>query len=360
MPRLAIIGAGAAGLACARALRARRPELEVTIYEQGRVPGGRVLTGRRDGCAFDHGAQVIKAPTPEMERLLAHELPAAELRRVTLPVWVFDASGALAPGDPAQGAEASYCYRGGNDRLGALLAEGLTIHFGVGIARMKCKMQSATWTPPAILHFALCTEYELYDDTGAQVGAADAVLLTPPAPRSAAILAASELDTGVKERLGAELARAAYRPCISIALAYDARVERPFSALLNVDRAHPVAWLGLEHLKAPERCPPGHSLLVAQMAPGWSRERWDAPNDAIGRAAAALVSGLLGQALGAPLWWDIRRWRDALPDAGCDAAALDGTGTGLFFAGDALAGQGRVHLAVASGRRAAEEIAAHM
>jgi protoporphyrinogen oxidase len=34
--QLAIIGAGVAGLAAARALRRRRPNLSITIYEQSR------------------------------------------------------------------------------------------------------------------------------------------------------------------------------------------------------------------------------------------------------------------------------------------------------------------------------------
>ena len=42
--KLAIIGAGVAGLAAARALRQRRPDLAITIYEQSRSLGGRVAT----------------------------------------------------------------------------------------------------------------------------------------------------------------------------------------------------------------------------------------------------------------------------------------------------------------------------
>ena len=66
---------------------------------------------------------------------------------------------------------------------------------------------------------------------------------------------------------------------------------------MNADRAHPIAWLGLEHTKGPGRCPPGHSLLIAQMAPVWSQERWDAPADAIGPEVAGMVSALLGEEL---------------------------------------------------------------
>jgi predicted NAD/FAD-dependent oxidoreductase len=294
-----------------------------------------------------------------------------------LPVWTFDASGAIAPGDPELNAEPGWCYAGGNDRLAELLAEGLDVRRGVRVAalrrtthdtRQRRSWRSRVGVPEGYDERRMTSgvdarslvdgRWSMVDVTGHHVADADAVLLTAPAPQSAAILAASDMDAVLKERLLAELGRAAYRRCISLALAYDAPLERPYYALLNADRAHPIAWLALEHAKGVERCPPGHSLLVAQMAPRWSLERWEAPTDEIAPEVAQLASELLGADLRHPLWWDRRGWREALPDAGCDFDTLNGAGGGLFFAGDATAGQGRAHLAIASGWRAAERIGA--
>ena len=50
--------------------------------------------------------------------------------------------------------------------------------------------------------------------------------------------------------------------------------------------AHAIAWLALEHAKGLSRCPPGHSLLIAQMAPGWSLEHWETPADQLERLVA--------------------------------------------------------------------------
>ena len=58
-PRIAIIGAGIAGLACARELS--RADARVTVYERSRTLGGRLGTYRRGDFAFDHGAQYITA-----------------------------------------------------------------------------------------------------------------------------------------------------------------------------------------------------------------------------------------------------------------------------------------------------------
>src|SRR5437868_1068414 len=134
--QLAIIGAGMAGLAAARALRQRQPGLAITIYEKSRGLGGRAATRRRDGFVFDHGAQYMKAPTPELERLLTADLPAADLIDIGQPVWTFDGAGAIAEGDPAQNADPKWTYRDGLSRLGKLMGAGLDIRREVRVASL--------------------------------------------------------------------------------------------------------------------------------------------------------------------------------------------------------------------------------
>ena len=342
--QLAVIGAGVAGLVAARALRQRRPELALAVFEKSRGLGGRVATRRREGFAFDHGAQNLRAPGAAVARLLTEQLDTSLLRAIELPVWVFDRAGAIAPGDPAQNAEPKWCYADGANRLGKLLAEGLDVRQSTRVERLA--RDGPGW--------------RLLGAAGEPLGQARAVLLTAPGPQSAEMIARSALAEDLRQALLAELAPATYRRCISLALAYAGRVERPFYALVNADRAHPIVWLALEHAKAPERCPPGHSLLIAQMAPGWSEQHWDDPADALERAIAPLVAGLLGGELGAPLWSDAQRWRYALPAGRADFARLNGTGSGLYFAGDFTAELGRVHLAIESGWRAAELIVAEL
>ena len=59
-PRIAVIGAGMAGLACARALQ--DGGLRPVVFDKGRSPGGRLATRRLDGdIRFDHGAQYVTA-----------------------------------------------------------------------------------------------------------------------------------------------------------------------------------------------------------------------------------------------------------------------------------------------------------
>jgi renalase len=337
MAQIAVIGAGVAGLAAGRELA--RAGHGVTIFEKSRGVGGRVATRRAEGCAIDHGANYFKAPTPELQALVAAIPGAVNIR---LPVWTFDGEGRVAAGDPAQNDEAKWTWPGGLNALAKHLAAGLDLRRETTIVRIEAAGdRQAT---PALI-----------DSAGSAFGPYDAVLLTPPAAQSAAIVGASAIDAGAKAELLSALAPVRYRRCISVALAYPRRPGLPWYALINSDRRHPIAWLACEHVK-PGRAPEGVGLLLAQMGPAWSERHWDAlPKGTYGGglpdavlAVHMLLRPLTGADLGPPLWADAQRWRYALPE-GAAGPAPGAARAGLYLAGDMLAGQGRAHLAIESG-----------
>lgn len=338
--QIAIVGAGMAGLAAAHRLRATRPDLQTVLFEKSRGPGGRAATRRFQGATFDHGAQYVKTPTPELQNLLLHTLPSEQLRDIRRPIWVFDGDGRISRGDPAQNADPKWTYTEGLTRLAKELARGLEIRPETRVALFRAAPDG----------------YTLVDEAGQELLHANAIMLTPPAPQSAEIVGRSTLLAERRDMIVEELGKASYRPCLSVTLGYDRRPQEPaWYALVNTDRRHPISWLAFEHLK-PERGTGGQGVLIAQMAPGWSREHWDDRPEALADATAKLVSELLDQDLRRPRWFNRQGWRYALPDSGCGGERLH-TGDGLFFAGDYLAGQGRVHLAIESGWQAAERIA---
>lgn len=67
MPTAIVVGAGLAGLACARALK--EAHVEVVIVEKSSHVGGRVKTDVVDGFRFDHGFQVLNPAYSELRRL---------------------------------------------------------------------------------------------------------------------------------------------------------------------------------------------------------------------------------------------------------------------------------------------------
>lgn len=336
---LAVVGAGVAGLAAAHRLRAAHSRLRVVVLEKSRTVGGRAATRRRYGATFDHGAQYFKTPSEPLRRFVAQTLPHDELRDIALPVWTFDGEGRISPGDPAQNAGPKWTYADGIARLAKELGRDQEIRYDVRVGRLASGEE----------------HYTVDDDDGQPIMEARAVLLTPPAPQALEIVEASDLAVECRDTIAAELRAATFRPCLSIVLGYDRPpARRPFYALVNTDRRHPIAWLAFEHLK-PDRSMRRQGVLIAQMAPAWSLEHWEEDPESLMQTTAGLVASLLGEKLRPPQWLDRQGWRYALPDHGCDAARLHAV-DGLFFAGDYLQGQGRVHLALESGWDAAKRI----
>ena len=70
--RIAIVGAGMAGLSCGQ--RLSRLGHEVRLFDKGRGPGGRMATRRmEDGGTtlhFDHGAQYFAAKDPTFRAIV--------------------------------------------------------------------------------------------------------------------------------------------------------------------------------------------------------------------------------------------------------------------------------------------------
>jgi len=305
------------------------------VFEKSRAVGGRAATRRRPPFSFDHGAQYIKDSTPALIKAIA----ADTLFDIGQPVWVLHADGRVGPGDAEQNAAAKWSYADGIARLGRELSAGLDIHFATAVERL-------------IRHG---DQWELIAGDDLALGRFDGVLLTPPAPQIRAILAASSLPAERQRQIDTALAPASYRRCLSLALGYAIRLERPWYALINPDRAHPIAWLAREHVK-PNRAPAGSSLLIAQMSAGWSLAHWETAPAELAPLVHGLVEAILGETLPQPVLADRQGWRYALPERAADGAALNASDDGLFWAGDYMAGQGRVHRAIESGWAAADRI----
>ena len=358
MTTLAIVGAGAAGLAAAHALR--DSDLAVTVFEKSRGVSGRAATRWRDAAdasgapfrwRYDHGAQYASPEAgSRVHTLLTETLDASGLTDLSGTVWPFDDDGTLRPDRARQDPGPRLTYEDGISALGRRLldaAPGVTLRGNTRVGALH--FEGGLW--------------RVHADNGADLGAFDAVLLTPPAPQVVEILGASTMADGLRQRLVGALGEAEYRSQFTVVLAFLEPVARPEPyALVNAAEhgeaggGHAVAWLAVESDK-PGRAPEGGTLLLAQMSPEWTQAHYDDAKDLVIAAATREIESLLDASLPAPAWADTQRWKYALPNEGADAATLEtGEDEGLFFAGDAIAGKGRVHLALESGIAAADRI----
>ena len=128
--RVAVIGAGIAGLSCATHLQALG--FEVEVFEKSRGPSGRMSTRQGKGWSADHGAQYFTARDP----LFKHEVDA----------WIAD--GIVACWNPIIGVfeegrwrkssanESRYVANPGMNRIGQHLASTLPLHLNQTIDQL--------------------------------------------------------------------------------------------------------------------------------------------------------------------------------------------------------------------------------
>ena len=340
MSTIAIIGAGVSGLAAAHTLQ--DAGYTVTVFEKSRGVGGRAATRKRDGFIYDHGAQYIKGGSPLSDEWITKRFATPDLISIEKPVWTFDAAGNIQEGDAKQNAEPRWSYRNGLTTFSKRMAEGLDIHLETRIGRIQ-------QSPDGWL---------LFDTSSQNVGVFNQLLISIPAPQAIELLQASQLDDNLSQTLSSQLGEAEYNPLISVMLGYHPRPqERPYYALVNTDKGHPISWLAWEHEKLPERVPEGTGLLIVQMAPQYSKEHRDTPQAILIQDVQQLVSQLLHESLPELIFTDVQHWKYALPSSKANSEQLNAIALphGLAFCGDAFVG-GRVNLALEDGIRVAQQI----
>ena len=113
-----IVGAGIAGLACAR--RLAQAGVPALMLDKGRGIGGRVATRRADGLQFDHGAQYVMAKGEEFAAVLRNLVAAGDAT-----FWPDGSGRARVVGVP------------GMATMGKALAAGLDVRQGVQISTIR-------------------------------------------------------------------------------------------------------------------------------------------------------------------------------------------------------------------------------
>jgi len=296
---IAVIGAGIAGMACARTLA--QAGHKVTVFEKSRSAGGRMSTRSTEFGGFDHGAQYFTVRDARFEKALAIS-PALVRRWSANTVRILDEAGrVVASSLPPK--EAHWVATPGMNALvkewaKPLMAKG-QVHFETQVTRIQTDLlapkrwQLQTEGPGAI--------------TSVHSGF-DAVTMAVPSVQAQALLLSSQ----IAKPLMAEIAKVSVAPCWTLMLAFP-KAAQPALAHLgpqwNAARSthHRIAWLARESSK------PGRSPIerwTVQASPEWSERHLE---DDAERVKAKLlkafteVTGIRAE----PSYAEVHRWRYA-------------------------------------------------
>ena len=303
---VAIIGAGIAGLACARRLAAARRS--PVLFDKGRRIGGRVATRRVDGLHFDHGAQYVTGQGEGFAGVL-EELAQSG----AAAFWETETGRTVTVGTPGMSALA----RG--------LAKGLDVRQNAPVTAIS--PDTGGW-----LVRINETEYR-----------AARVVVTVPAPQVADLL-------GVDHPLTVPLVSVRIEPCLTLMAA----VAAPAPFVTQNDPDAPLPWIAQNSSK-PGR-PSGDTVAwVAQAGPSFSERHLESDSATIVTLMLPLLCDRLGIAVDQVRHAAAHRWRYARVTAALGPPFLRSADATLYLAGDWCLGA-RVEAAWASGTAAAEDL----
>lgn len=303
--RIAIIGAGMAGLSCALALR--RQGHAPLLYDKARGPGGRMSTRRiatpLGALSFDHGAQYLTARDPDFVAQVNDWARAGHVA-----CW------------PAAGPDAWVGTPAMNAPVRAMAADaGVTWN-----SRVETLSHDGYW--------------HLHGD-GIDAGAFDAVILAVPAEQVAPLIEPHDPEMAGQAR------SVLSDPCWTVMAAFADRLP------IAPDRLTDCGLLAsaVRNSAKPERS--GPETWVLQATPDWSRDHLEDDPATVLPAMLSAFAQESGAALPIPVATGIHRWRYA--KSGTLAAdALWNADRRLGLCGDWLIGP-RIEAAWLSGRRLA-------
>lgn len=344
---VAVVGAGMAGIACARTLV--QAGCHVTLIEKSRGFGGRMATRRTEFGGFDHGAQYFTARDSRFARVLLNAQDVVRPWSVST-VRILDELGhVLASAPPPK--EPHYVAKPGMSALVGHWAEPLAHpeRFGDLNARTLLQHRVVRIERDALdgKKWQLRTDDLSVDGEAGQevLGGFDQVVLAMPHPQAADLLKASSLAPAFQKRL----AEVSVAPCWTLMVAFPNASQpgmKSFGPHWNAARSthHRISWLAREGSK------PGRGSIerwTVHASPEWSTRHLEDSEDRVQAKllkAFAEVTGIRAT----PAHAVVHRWRYAQTQTPLGQSHLFDEASGLGLCGDWCLGH-RVEDAFVSG-----------
>jgi renalase len=340
---IAVIGAGIAGLACARTLD--QAGHRVTVLEKGSAVGGRLASCDTPFGSFDHGAQYFTVRDARFEKVLSLS-PGLRKAWSANAVRVLDPHGRVAEA-PLPSPESHW--------VGVPTMDALARHWAQPLAaagRLELETRVTRIEPDALDANRWQLRTSGPQDSVHVFSGFDAVLLAMPHALTAGLLRQSAQAQQVTE----QMEKVEVTPCWTLMLAFPQAVQPTLAHLgpqwnAALSTHHRIAWLARESSK------PGRAAVerwTVQASAAWSQEHLedDAPRvQAKLLKAFAEVTGIHAE----PAHAQVHRWRWAKTREPLGQSHLWDGKAGLGACGDWCLGY-RVEDAFLSGLELALEV----
>jgi renalase len=277
-----VLGAGIAGLQCARRLLGAGAE--VLVVDRADKPGGRCATRLFDGQPVDYGPVFIHGDNPDF--LAA--LNAVDLARID--GWPNNVRGRGLPCQPEAFApfETRFALAEGVNAFPRALAQSLSIRLRSLVDSIALEGDVMTVTL----------------SSGEKLAARDVVLA----------MALEQSATFVRTMASVERARSvsallemfSSAPCLTMIAGYEPSVHVPAWDIVYPEDEHALLLISNESSKRPQGA---GRVLVFQASARWSRQRLNNPKEEWSRELLQVAARRLGAWAGTPRWTHLHRWR---------------------------------------------------
>lgn len=319
--KIAIIGAGIAGLAAGRELA--NAGHEVVVFEKSNGYGGRLATryaGKGLDVKLDHGISYLEARTPAFQKFIV-ELMDRDLIKEWRGDFIHrDANGNESLSDKDH---PFYVAPKGLNSVGKYLSRYMDVRRGSKVSGLthigEDRRKKRTW----MLNFPT-----------SETEGVDAVIIGTPSKQAYAILNTTidEIDT---LKLVREIDEVEYHPQFSLIAGYGDTKLPEWNAMQCDDNV--ISWISNETTKRET----GESALVIHSSYDFAHKNMEEDPQKVQDMMLDKLSEILGGWAGLPEWCQLQRWRYSrvINSLDHDFMEIDGKGSPLALVGSYMNGK---------------------